>query len=390
MQTQTVRAHAEPAPGGVPSLADTAALDDDQRLRWITDAAPVMLWMAGPDKRLEWFNRPWLEFTGRTLEQERGAGWLDGVHIEDLERCAGIYQASFDARQRFSMDLRVRHHDGGHRWIMVTGVPRHGAGGDFLGYTGSCVDIDERKGLEERLAERTRGLRLADRRKDEFLAMLAHDLRNPLGPITNAVALLRVMEEQTPTLAPVREIIHRQLEQLTHVIADMRDVTRVTQAKIELKKDTLPLATLVDLAVEAAQPTLDGRGHRLRVELPDEPLSVWGDAQRLSQALSHLLCNAAKFTPMPGVVVLRAQRRDGMLQIHVVDRGQGIHPDFLPHVFEPFAQESHSTPRTHNGLGVGLTIAKRLVQLHGGDVTGSSDGPGLGAEFVLSLPLPTP
>ena len=384
MKTPAARAHSEP---GSTSAADTPAVDDDRRLRWIAECAPVMIWMAGPDKQLEWFNRPWLEFTGRTLEQERGTGWLDGVHIEDLERCAGIFHASVDARLRFTMDFRVRRHDGEYHWIMATGEPRHSASGEFLGYTGSCVDIHERKELEERLAERTRALRLADRRKDEFLAMLAHDLRNPLGPITNAVAMLKLMEGATPAVEPVRAIIQRQLEQLNRVIADMRDVTRVTQAKIELKKDRLALDALVALAIDAAQPALDSRGHRLHVELPPMPLAVWGDAARLSQALSHLLLNAAKFTLTPGVIELRAHVQDASLHIHVKDRGQGIHPDFLPHVFEPFAQESHSTPRTNSGLGVGLTIAKRLAQLHDGDVCGASDGPGQGAEFVLSLPL---
>jgi len=381
MPSSSARAPSDPA------TTPSSMQQESDLFRLVADSAPVMIWMAGPDRQFEWLNRPWLEYTGRPLEHERGAGWLDGVHIEDLERCAGIYHASFDARQRFTMDFRLRRHDGAYRWFMATGVPRLAPDGGFHGFTGTCVDIHERKELEERLAERARALRLADRRKDEFLAMLAHDLRNPLGPITNVVAMMQRLEADSPGLAPLRQIIERQLDQLKRVIGDMRDVTRVTQARaVELHKEALPVDRLVELALESVQPAIESRAHRLQVELPKSPATVWGDPARLSQALSHLLANAAKFTPTPDTIELRVETDGTTVRLHVRDRGQGISPEFLPHMFEPFAQENHSTPRTNHGLGVGLTIAKRLAELHGGDVTGTSDGPGRGAEFVLTLP----
>jgi PAS domain S-box-containing protein len=364
--------------------------ESESRFRLVADSAPVMIWMAGPDKQFEWFNKTWLDYTGRPLESEQGAGWFDGVHIEDLERCAGIYHTSFDARERFTMDFRLRRHDGSYGWVMATGVPRMSPDGVFHGYTGSCVDIHERKALEERLAERTRALRLADRQKNEFLAMLAHDLRNPLGPISNAVGLMQRMESETPAIAPLRQIIERQLEHLKRVIADMRDVTRIMQAKIELHPEALTVDQLVQRAVEATHEVFASRGHRLRIEGADRPLTVWGDASRLVQALGHLLANAARFTPLPGLVEVHVRTQGPMVEVHVIDRGQGIAPDFLPHVFEAFAQENHATPRTSGGLGVGLTIARRLAELHGGDIRAASEGPGRGAEFVLSLPLRQP
>jgi signal transduction histidine kinase len=226
-----------------------------------------MIWIAGPIGSSSGSTARGSTTPGARCSRNRGAGWLDGVHIEDLERCAGIYHASFDARQPFTMDLRLRRHDGAYRWFMAHGVPRI-SGDAFLGYTGTCVDIHERKDLEERLAERTRALRTADRRKDEFIAMLAHDLRNPLGPITNAMALMKAMEGESPAVAPLRQVIERQLDQLKRVIADMRDVTRVTQARLELHKETLPVHELVRLAVESAQPALDARGHRLHMDVP--------------------------------------------------------------------------------------------------------------------------
>ena len=377
--------HAEPH-ATAPSY-ESLHQESENRFRVMADSAPVMIWVAGPDKQFEWFNKTWLDFTGRSTEHERGSGWFEQVHAEDLERCVGIWQASFEARQAFSMDFRLRRHDGSHRWVLMHGVPRHAPDGSFHGYTGSCIDIHERKELEERLAERTRALRLADRRKDEFLAMLAHDLRNPLGPIANATAILKMMENQTPAIAPVRQIVERQLDQLRRVIGDMRDVTRITQAKVELHHERLPVADLVRDAVASAQPQVDSRGHRLDIKLGDAALTVSGDPSRLAQALSHLLSNAAKFTPMPNVIEVFTSVDGPQLHIHVRDRGQGISPEFMPHVFEPFTQENHSKPRTNNGLGVGLTIARRLAQMHGGDITAFSGGRNEGAEFVLSLPL---
>jgi PAS domain S-box-containing protein len=361
------------------------ACQSEDHFRLMADSAPVMIWVTGPDKQFQWFNRPWLDFTGRAMDEERGSGWLSGVHPEDLERCSGIFHASFDARQPFTMDFRLKRHDGSYRWVLANGVPRCSPDGAFHGYTGSCLDIHERKELEERLAERTRALRLADRRKDEFLAMLAHDLRNPLGPIANATAILKMMETQTPAIAPVRQIVERQLEQLRRVIADMRDVTRITQAKLELRRETLAVGELLKQALETAQSQIDSREHRLQVDVAPE-LLVLGDSMRLAQALSHLLVNAAKFTPPGGHIEVSARSDGPWVRIRVKDSGQGIAPDFLPHVFEPFAQENQTKPRTNHGLGVGLTIAKRLAELHGGDITANSAGHGQGAEFVLSLP----
>ena len=370
--------------GELQQPGDSACQSEDH-FRLMADSAPVMIWVTGPDKQFQWFNRPWLDFTGRTMDDERGTGWMRGVHPEDLERCSGIFHASFEARQPFTMDFRLKRHDGSYRWVLANGVPRCSSDGAFHGYTGSCLDIHERKELEERLAERTRALRLADRRKDEFLAMLAHDLRNPLGPIANATAILKMMEAQTPAIAPVRQIVERQLEQLRRVIADMRDVTRITQAKLELRRETVAVGELLQQALETAQAQIDSREHRLQVDIPPE-LTVLGDSMRLAQALSHLLVNAAKFSPPGGQIDVTAGTDGAWVRVRVKDTGQGIAPDFLPHVFEPFAQENQSKPRTNHGLGVGLTIAKRLAELHGGDITASSAGPGQGAEFVLSLP----
>jgi len=363
------------------------AQDCESRFHVVADTAPVMMWMTRADKAFDWFNKAWLEFTGRSVEQEAGDGWLQGVHPEDRERCIGIFDTSFDARQPFSADYRLRRHDGSYRWVLDNGVPRYGSDGVFQGFTGCCVDIHERKELEERLAERTRALRLAERRKDEFLALLTHQLRSPLAPIANAAALMRHLEPDTPQLTELRKIIERQLDQLRALLTDIVDVTRIRQAKIVLHKEHVALDEVVRAAADAAGPLLESQRHLLRMELPDEALWVDADATRLTQALCNVISNAARFTPDPGVIIVALQRDGASARISVKDTGRGISPEFLPHVFDPFEQEDQTITRKQTGLGVGLTIAKRLTQLHGGDLQAYSEGPGHGAEFVFTLPL---
>ena len=370
-------------------MQDTATREPEGegRFRVVADSAPVMMWMTGADRACEWVNKAWLEFTGRSLGDELGNGWLQGVHPEDMERCVGILDACLEARQPFSADYRMRRHDGSYLSVMFSGMPRYADDGRFAGYAGSCIDIHERKELEERLAQRTRALRLAERRKDEFLALLTHELRSPLAPIANAAALMRHLEAETPQLTELREIIERQLEQLRCLLTDIVDVTRIRLAKIVLDKRGVAIDEVVRAAVEAHSALLDSRHHLLRMALPEAPVWVDADPQRLAQAIGNVISNAARFTPDPGIIVVALTHDGERLRLSVKDTGQGISHEFLPHVFEPFEQEDPSLTRKQSGLGVGLTIARRLAQLHGGDLQAFSEGPGHGAEFVFTLPL---
>jgi len=364
--------------------------DGERDFRSMADAAPVMIWLAGPDRWCEWVNRPWLQFTGTTLDEERGNGWTQVVHPEDLERCMGIYSTSFHARQPFVMDYRLRRHDGIYRWVLDNGVPHTNGDGRFLGYVGSCVDIHERKELEERLAERTQAMRLSDRRQGEFLALLSHELRNPLAPIANAASVLRTMEAENPTIGRLREIVERQVTRLRRLIDDLVDVTRVAQGQTTLIKEPVAVDTVVRGALDGLRTKLSAAGHTLKTEFPKEPAWVDGDALRLAQAVSAIVYNASIFSRDPGEILVSVQGRSGddknQVQVRVKDRGQGISADFLPHVFELFARHDAGTAARRPGLGVGLTLARRIAMLHGGDISASSDGPGLGAEFVISLP----
>lgn len=237
--------------------------------------------------------------------------------------------------------------------------------------------------------DRMRGelaLREADRRKDEFLAMLAHELRNPLAAIHSAVQLVMAQAPQEPTRSAA-EIVKRQLAHLTHLIDDLLDVARITQGKIKLEKGRIELHDAIEQALETSRPIIASRQHRLEVQLPPQAIWVNGDRTRLAQVLSNLLSNAAKYTDPGGTVALILELQDQCAVVRVRDTGIGIAPEMLPCVFELFTQASPELDRAQGGLGVGLTLARALMRLHGGELVAHSEGVGRGSEFVLTLPL---
>jgi signal transduction histidine kinase len=243
----------------------------------------------------------------------------------------------------------------------------------------SLRDVTDRKRAEEALRE-------ADRRKDEFLAMLAHELRNPLAPIKNAAQVFRVLGPADTNLQYAREVIDRQVGHLSRLVDDLLDVSRITRGKISLQKERLEVATVVARAVETSRPLIESRGHDLVVSLPGEPVSLLGDLTRLSQVVSNLLTNAAKYTPEGGRIWLTVAREADEVAVEVRDTGVGIPPDMLGRVFELFTQVDRSLDRSEGGLGIGLTLVRSLVELHGGTVEAQSDGPGRGSRFVVRLP----
>jgi PAS domain S-box-containing protein len=240
------------------------------------------------------------------------------------------------------------------------------------------IEARERRQAEEQLRE-------ADRRKDEFLATLAHELRNPLAPIRNSLHLLRL--EGGGTDPRVHEMLERQVHHLIRLVDDLLEISRVTRGKIELCRERIDLAAVVQSAVETSRPLLEGGGHRLAVSLPPEPLILDADPVRLTQVLANLLNNAAKFTAPDGQIWLTARRAQGQVELTVRDTGIGIAPDMLPRVFDLFSQVDRSPGRTQEGLGIGLTLVRSLVEMHGGSVEAHSAGPGRGSEFVVRLPL---
>jgi signal transduction histidine kinase len=244
--------------------------------------------------------------------------------------------------------------------------------------------------LQGEVAERARAeqaLKEADRHKDEFLAMLAHELRNPLAPIRNAVHLMKLKPLGDPQLQLSRDIIERQLIQLSRLVDDLLDVSRITRGKINLARRRVELSELVARAVETVAPTIDSRGHALEVVIPKRALMIYGDPMRLTQALGNVLANAAKYTDNGGQITLRARRRRRDIEITIRDTGIGIVPEVLPCIFDLFTQLDRRTGRHQGGLGIGLALVRQLVEMHGGTVSASSEGPGMGSEFLIRLPL---
>jgi len=230
-------------------------------------------------------------------------------------------------------------------------------------------------------------LRDADRRKDEFLATLAHELRNPLAPIRNSLQILKMPRLDAATVERSREMMERQVHQLVRMVDDLLDVSRVMRGKIELRKERVELATVVARAVETAQPLIEAQGHELTVHLPPDSLALDADPVRLAQVIGNLLTNAAKYTEANGRIRLTGQREGGEAVLRLRDTGIGISPDMLPHIFELFVQVDQSSTKAQGGLGIGLTLVKNLVEMHKGTVQAHSAGLGKGCEFVVRLPL---
>ncbi len=252
--------------------------------------------------------------------------------------------------------------------------------GRIIGASDITRDISERARLYEQLQE-------ADHRKDEFLATLAHELRNPLAPIRNALEIMRLAGDSKTTLDQVRTIMERQLQQMVRLIDDLLDVSRIGRGKLTLRTERVDLAGVVRRALEISRPVIEASGHELTVRQPDEPLLVEADVARLVQVFSNLLNNAAKYTERGGRITLTVERQGSDAVVNVQDTGVGISAEHLPHVFEMFAQVDRSIDRSQGGLGIGLTLVKRLTELHGGSVSAHSDGPNKGSVFSVRLPL---
>lgn len=307
--------------------------------------------------------------------------WLAQMHPEDRPGIQEAYKQLLASELlEFQYEYRLRHRDGRWIYLMDRSVITRDQDGRAIRQVGCAMDITQIREAEE-------ALKFADRRKDEFLAMLAHELRNPLAPIRNAVEVMRHFSSPDPEMERMRDIIERQTELLTRLVDDLLDVSRITQGRIALRKERVDLHTIIDRAVETSRPLIDARKHRLTLALPSAPIEVEGDLVRLAQALSNLLNNAAKYTPSGGDIRLTADVNEGEVTVRVKDSGVGIAPEDLPQVFGLFSQVDRSLDRTQGGLGIGLTVVHSLIEMHGGRVEAFSEGTGKGSEFVVHLPL---
>jgi PAS domain S-box-containing protein len=360
-------------------LAEAKLRESEERFRVMAEAVPDILFTTRADGWCEYVSPRFYEYSGLPQGAAEGLGWLEALHGEDAPRVRDRWMDAVASASPFEIRYRLRSLSGEYRWFVARALPIRDAAGVALKWFGAATDVHDLVVAQE-------GLRAADRRKDEFLAMLAHELRNPLAPIRNATHFLCLGEDEGAARR-ARDVIERQVDHLGHLVDDLLDVSRITSGKVQLRRRIVTAAAVVERAVETVEPLARARRQELDVSLPAEPIFLNADIMRLSQVVANLLSNAVKYTPEEGKVALSVEREEEEMVLRVKDTGIGIPPHKLREVFELFTQLDPSLERTEGGLGIGLTLVRSLVQMHGGTVEAFSEGIGKGSEFTVRLPV---
>jgi PAS domain S-box-containing protein len=363
--------------------------ESEARFRQLADAMPQIVFAATAEGHVDYFNRQWYEYTGQSPGAVGFESWQQ-VHTEEgLRRTAERWAEAVRTGQPYEIEYALRRRDGEYRWHLGRALPIRDDQGRIVRWFGTNTDIHERKQFEQSLQEARAEAEHASRMKDEFLATLSHELRTPLNAILGWAQILKMKASLPPELAQGVEVIERNARAQGTIIADLLDMSAIVSGKVRLELENTDATLLVRGAVETARPAAAAKQIRLEVDLvPVAPLVA--DANRVQQVLWNLLSNAVKFTPQGGRIRVegRLEKDDGAhcFVLRVSDTGEGIDPDFLPHLFDRFRQADASTTRRHAGLGLGLSIVKQLVELHGGAIRAHSGGSGLGATFTVTLP----
>jgi PAS domain S-box-containing protein len=356
--------------------------ESEQQFHTLADSIPQLAWTARPDGCIFWYNRRWYEYTGTTREQMEGWGWQSVHDPAELPRVLTNWKNALAREEPWEDTFPLRRQDGQMRWHLSRALPLRDEQNHVVRWFGTNTDITDRIEMERALKE-------ANRHKDEFLAMLAHELRNPLAPLRNGLQLVKLAGADPRKLEQARSVMERQVVHLTRIVDDLLEVSRITRGKVILHKERLDLGRLIRIVAQDEQLAFEAAGLKFEAQAPELPVWVMGDATRLTQMLQNLLQNALKFTDRGGQVLVRAttdaERNQAVLSVR--DTGMGIEPGVLPRLFVTFAQADHSLERSKGGLGLGLALVKGLVELHGGEVGAASAGLGKGAEFTVRLPL---
>ncbi len=363
--------------------AEAALLDSEARFRQLADAMPQIVWSARPDGEIDYWNRRWYELVGLPSGSPGTRGWRAVLHPDDAQLVEPRWRRALESGEAYEVEYRFKDRStGGYRWYLTRGLPVKDERGTILRWFGTSTDIDDQKRNAQALED-------ANRQKDDFLAMLAHELRNPLAPIRNSVQVLRVLGTPNPRAEKMYAVIDRQVTHLVRLVDDLLDVSRISRGKILLKKQRLDLTPLVRATAEDHRIDLNAAGLALAVQVPDRPLWLVGDATRLAQVIGNLLDNASKFTDPGGrvTIALTVAPDAASVVISVSDTGIGMEAELLEHIFETFTQADRTLARSRGGMGLGLALVRGLAQLHGGEVRAKSAGPGKGSEFQIHLPL---
>jgi PAS domain S-box-containing protein len=374
--------------------AEEAIRQSEARYRLLAEAIPQFVWITDAAGQNEYVNQRFCDYTGLTAEQMRGSNWLSIIHPDDLEITRDRWLMAVNSGQFYEIEYRLRHFDGSYRWFLGQGIPLKDEQGQVYKWFGTCTDIEPQKQIEQarlQLLEQEQNAReqaeTANRMKDEFLAVLSHELRSPLNPILGWTRLLQNGNLDAARQGEALETIERNARLQTQLIEDLLDISRIMRGKLSLTVAPVSLAFVISAAVETVRLAAEAKNTQIILDLASGVAPVAGDAARLQQVVWNLLTNAVKFTPNGGQVTVELRQLNGLAQIRVMDTGKGINPQFLPHVFEYFRQEDSSTTRKFGGLGLGLAIARQIVEMHGGTVWAESQGEGMGATFIVELPL---
>ncbi len=366
-------------------LAETEMRQAREHLQVVVDATPALISRYDRGLRLVWANKNYAARFGKQ------PGDFVGKHLSDIvgPTAFGVLApgaARVLGGEAIDLEIEVPYPRLGARWMHFVVSPTFDAGGTLDGCVAVITDNTHLRKLESERARALAELQEADRRKNEFLAMLSHELRNPMAPILTAVEILRLAPQDAEASAKARAVIERQVAHMKRLLEDLLDVSRVSQGKIALRRQVLDLGTILQRAVEVSQPLMAQKGQRLSVTNASGSIVVDADPARLVQVFGNLLNNAAKYSEPSGAIEIETAIEDGEAVVRVRDQGVGMTPDLIARAFDLFVQDTRSLDRAQGGIGIGLTMVRSLVNLHGGSVQAFSDGPGLGSEIVVRLP----
>jgi PAS domain S-box-containing protein len=368
-------------------LAEEDLRMSEERFRMLANNISQLVWIADPNGEKVWYNQRWLDYTGMTYNERKRWGWTKYHHPDHVDRVVKGFLRAFEYGEPWEDTFPLRSKTGEYRWFLLSAIPIRDTAGNIINWFATNTDITERQHL---LAEEQRLREVAEaqaRAKDEFLSMVSHELRTPLSAILNYVKLMNAKRFNAETVAHFCEVIERNAQAQQQLIEDLLDTGRIVSGKLRLELGQADLRLLLEETIETVRPAAEGKRIDLTVQLDEVPRKLLCDPTRIRQVVWNLLQNAIKFTPEGGRLALRAERAGQTVRLLVSDTGCGIEPDFLPAIFDRFSQHDMSNTRQHAGLGLGLSLTKQLVELHGGTIEAASAGSGQGATFTVTLPL---
>lgn len=375
--------------------SEKALRESEEKLKAITDTMPQIVWSTRADGYHDYFNERWYEYTGMPRTGDQGFNWKDYLHPDDFERAQKVWNRSLETGEIYEIEYRFRRAaDGEYRWFIGRAVPIKDQDGNITRWFGTCTDVDDQYRMmkeREELLESERTARAeaerAVRQKDEFVATLSHELRAPLNAILGWTQIIKKSEPEDPTLQKGLTVIERNVRTQEQLISDLFDMNRIVAGKMRLDIGQVDISQVIENATESISHAAAAKNIQVQTLIDSSTVNILGDKERLQQVFWNLLSNAVKFTPKNGHINVLVKRVESHLQITVADDGEGIEPEFLAFMFDRYRQADGTTTRKHGGLGIGLSIVKNIIELHGGRIAVASEGKGKGTTFIVRLPI---